>query len=333
MIRLAVIGTHWITDQFIEASHAVGAYCLTAVYSRDLVRAQEFAHKHNIRFCFDSLTDMAASSEIDAVYIASPNALHYSQAELFLNHKKHVICEKPLCSTLHEAEQLIQLAKQNQVVLFEALKTYWHPNYFQMKTFLPRLGKLRKAFFQYCQYSSCYPAYLAGENPNTFNPEFSNGSVMDIGVYCIAAAVALWGLPQKMSASACLLSSGVDAHGTIMMNYGDFDVTICHSKVSDSYLPSEIQGEAGALKIDHLSYCERLTYCTKNGIDKDISLHQHPNSLYYGAYIFAKLIHNNCIDHLGLRHTLNTSRILTEVRKQTGVCFPADQAVTFTNNK
>lgn len=325
MIRLAVIGTDWITDKFIKAAVASGAYCLTAVYSRNNKHAEAFARRYHMPLFFDSLTAMVQSKDIDAIYIASPNALHYAQAQLCLAHKKHVICEKPLCSNWEETEQLIQFAKQNHCVLLEAMKTYWQPNYYQIKMLLPRLGKLRKVFFQYCQFSSRYSAYLVGENPNTFNPEFSNGSVMDIGVYCIAAAAALWGMPINVKATATLLPSGVDAHGSILLSYGDFDVTICHSKVSDSYLASEIQGEAAALKIDHLSSCNRLIYCSSKGNEQDVSLLQHANSLFYEAQMFAKLIRTHQISHPGLQYTLNTARILTEVRRQTGVVFPADQ--------
>ena len=97
-----------------------------------------------------------------------------------------------------------------------------------------KIGKLRKVFFNYCQYSSRYQRYLDGENPNTFNPAFSNGSIMDIGFYCLASAVALFGEPKSVQATASLLASGVDAHGVVVMDYGDFSVTLQHSKVSDS---------------------------------------------------------------------------------------------------
>ncbi len=73
---------------------------------------------------------------------------------------------------------------------------------------------------------------------------------MDIGFYCTASAVALWGEPHGVTATASLLESGVDAHGVVVLDYGDFSVTLQHSKVSDSVLPSEIQGEDGSLVIE-----------------------------------------------------------------------------------
>lgn len=250
MIRFAVVGTNWITKQFVDAAHETGKYKLTAIYSRSLEQAQAFAKDYPVEHLFTSLDELAQSPDVDAVYIASPNSLHFPQTRLFLSHKKHVICEKPLASNLQEVEAAIALAKENNVVLFEAFKTASLPNFLLLKETLAKVGKLRKAFINYCQYSSRYQRYLDGENPNTFNPAFSNGSIMDIGFYCTASAVALWGEPRAVLATASLLDSGVDARGTVVLSYGDFDVTLHHSKVSDSAIPSEIQGEDGALVIE-----------------------------------------------------------------------------------
>lgn len=324
MIRFAVVGTNWITRQFVDAAHETGKYQLTAVYSRTLEQAQHFASDYPVEHLFTSLTALAQSDAVDAVYIASPNSLHAEQACLFLNHKKHVICEKPLASTLREAQAVIACARENQVVLFEAFKTASLPNFLALRQALPKVGRLRKALFNYCQYSSRYQRYLDGENPNTFNPAFSNGSIMDIGYYCLASAVALWGEPDAVIASACLLESGVDAHGTVVLRYGDADVTLLHSKVSDSTLPSEIQGEAGSLVIEKLSECQRLTFVPRGGRVQELTQGQHINTMLYEAETFAGLVSANQVEHPALEVSLITAKLLTEIRAQTGVVFPAD---------
>ncbi|GGD22525.1 Gfo/Idh/MocA family protein [Franconibacter pulveris 1160] len=324
MIRFAVVGTNWITRQFVDAAHETGKYQLTAVYSRTLEQAQHFASDYPVEHLFTSLTALAQSDAVDAVYIASPNSLHAEQACLFLNHKKHVICEKPLASTLREAQAVIACARENQVVLFEAFKTASLPNFLALRQALPKVGRLRKALFNYCQYSSRYQRYLDGENPNTFNPAFSNGSIMDIGYYCLASAVALWGEPDAVIASACLLESGVDAHGTVVLRYGDADVTLLHSKVSDSTLPSEIQGEAGSLVIEKLSECQRLTFVPRGGRVQELTQGQHINTMLYEAETFAGLVSANQVEHPALEVSLITAKLLTEIRVQTGVIFPAD---------
>lgn len=326
MIRFAIVGTNWITRQFIDAAHETGSMKLSAVYSRQQQQAEAFTADYPCPLIFTSLDALAACPDIDAVYIASPNALHCEQAILFMSHGKHVICEKPMASTLLEAEAMIACARQHQVVLFEAFKTASLPTFLQLQKTLPQLGKLRKALINYCQYSSRYQRYLDGENPNTFNPRWSNGSVMDIGFYCLAAAVTLWGEPQQVKAQASLLESGVDAHGVVVLSYGDFDVTLLHSKVSDSYIPSEIQGEAGALVIEKISECQQLRFIPRGGESQNLTQPQHINTMLYEAQTFAQLVEQRQVEHPALAISRITAKLLTEIRRQTGVVFPADQA-------
>lgn len=324
MIRFAVVGTNWITRQFVDAAHESGKYTLCAVYSRTLEQAQEFAKEYPVKHVFTSLEQMAACEDIDAVYIASPNSLHAMQSQLFLRHKKHVICEKPLASNLREAEATIACAKEHGVVLFEAFKTASLPNFQVLQQAMPRLGKIRKVLLNYCQYSSRYQRYLDGENPNTFNPAFSNGSIMDIGFYSLASAIALLGEPYRVKACATLLESGVDAHGTVLMDYGDFDVTLLHSKVSDSVLPSEIQGESGSLVITKISECQEVTFYPRGGSAQNLSVPQHINSMLYEAETFADLVERQAVTHPALTLSRAIARWQTEIRAQTGVRFPAD---------
>ncbi len=91
MLRLATIGTSWITGAFIDGAKLSGKFTLTAVYSRDAERGAAFALKHGAPKVFTDLAELAASPDVDAVYIASPNSLHYEQAKLLLDNQKHVL--------------------------------------------------------------------------------------------------------------------------------------------------------------------------------------------------------------------------------------------------
>ncbi|VDA26792.1 1,5-anhydro-D-fructose reductase [Klebsiella pneumoniae] len=188
MIRFAVVGTNWITKQFVDAAHETGNINLPPSTPAASNRRKPSPKTIRSSICLPRSMNWHRAPDVDAVYIASPNSLHFPQTRLFLSHKKHVICEKPLASNLQEVEAAIALAKENNVVLFEAFKTASLPNFLLLKETLAKVGKLRKAFINYCQYSSRYQRYLDGENPNTFNPAFSNGSIMDIGFYCPASA-------------------------------------------------------------------------------------------------------------------------------------------------
>ncbi|MGF1682925.1 Gfo/Idh/MocA family protein [Photobacterium minamisatsumaniensis] len=324
MIRFGVIGTNWITEQYIRAALSTGKYVLTAVYSRSLEKAQDFASKYNDVICFDSLDEMAGSDLIDAVYIASPNSLHAPQAMKFIKQKKHIIGEKPLASNIAEVQDLIFEAQTQNVVLFEAMKAVYTPNFNALKTALAKVGKIRKVYFSYCQYSSRYQKYLDGENPNTFNPEFSNGSLMDIGIYPLSAAIALFGEPNSMTAQGTLLESGVDAHGTLVLHYKGYDVTIAHSKVSDGVIPSEIQGEQGTLTIHFISEFQGIHLHRRGEPTVELTVPQDENAMRYEAEEFVRLIENNDVSHTALVRSQIVSSIITQAREMIGVRYPAD---------
>ncbi|WP_164996847.1 Gfo/Idh/MocA family protein [Vibrio anguillarum] len=324
MIRLAVIGTNWITDQFIEGALKTGEFQLVAVYSRSLDRAKQFAGKYDAPALFTDLKSLGESDNVDAVYIASPNVLHGPQSIQMMQAGKHVICEKPLASDFSLAQQMYQVAKQHGVVLFEAFITPHLPNFSVLKQELSQIGAIRKAVLSYCQYSSRYPKYLKGEMPNTFLPEFSNGSIMDIGYYCLGSAIELFGEPKSVQAQAHLLETGVDGNGSVILGYDGFDVLLMHSKTSDSYLPSEIQGEEAALHVEMISTCNRITRINRSGQTQDLSIEQHANRMFYEAQKFADQIQNKTIDEQCKLRSLTVSKLLTEIRRQTGVIFPTD---------
>lgn len=324
MIKFAVIGTHWISEKFVDAAHSTDRYQLRAVYSRHIETAQQFYPNLPAQAYFDDLDALAKHPDIDAVYIASPNSLHCEQACLMMEHGKHVICEKPLASNVHQATKMFEVAHANNVILFEAFKTEFLPNFIQLKRDIATLGKLQRVHFNYCQYSSRYQQYLNGENPNTFNPVFSNGSIMDIGYYCVAAAVSLFGLPLNIRASAHLLDSGVDAHGCVVLEYAHIEVVINHSKVCQGYAPSEILGELGAIIMPLFSECTGYQLHYRHGESREVALEQQENSMSYQAISFAEQIKHGAISADIQQRSQDVCAILTEIRRQTGVIFPAD---------
>ncbi|MBS2970824.1 Gfo/Idh/MocA family oxidoreductase [Metabacillus sp. KIGAM252] len=327
MIRFGVIGTNWITEKFLDAAAQTGELELTAVYSRTEDRASQFAEKHGARHTYTNLEKFAASKEFDAVYIASPNSLHAEQAILCINHGKHVLCEKPIASNAAEMKKMIEAARANEVLLMEAMKTTLLPNFTSIKKNLDKIGKIRRYVASYCQYSSRYDAYKEGKILNAFKPEFSNGSMMDIGIYCIAPMVALFGKPNSIQATAHLLESGVDGEGSILFQYEEHDAIVMFSKITDSYIPSEIQGEAGSIVIEKFSTMENVRIQFRTGESEDISVEQNENSMYGEAKEFSALIREGKLESSinTFENSLTVLEIMDEARRQIGLVYPADE--------
>lgn len=175
---------------------------LSAVYSRTMEKGKEFAAKYGVDKVYDNYEELAKDPEIDAGLCGSPTYCHFKHTRMMLNHKKHVLCEKPVASNLTELELMIQAAKENQVVFMEAMKSVHTPGFKAMKEHLSKIGTVRRATIQYCQYSSRYDKFKNGIIENAFKPELSNGAIMDIGVYCVHFLAALFGMPEKILADA-----------------------------------------------------------------------------------------------------------------------------------
>ncbi|WP_053360506.1 Gfo/Idh/MocA family oxidoreductase [Bacillus sp. FJAT-27251] len=326
MIRFGIVGTNWITKQFIEAAKQHPDFTLEAVYSRTEEKAREFAGEYGVERIFTSLEQMAQSSEIDAVYIASPNSFHARQAVTFLENQKHVLCEKPLASNAAEVRQMTSAAKKHGVVLMEAMKSTLVPNFRVIADHLSMIGKVRRYFASYCQYSSRYDAYKEGNVLNAFKPEFSNGSLMDIGTYCVYPLVALFGRPERIQASGIILETGVDGEGSILLGYKDMEAVVMFSKITDSSLPFEIQGENGNISADKVNVPEQVTLTIRGKAPEDLTQQQNRKPLFYEVEEFMSLIKNNQLESRVNSHenSLLTMEIIDECRRQMGVVYPAD---------
>lgn len=327
MIRLGVIGTNWITERFLEAAHQTGKLQLTAVYSRTEEKAKQFAGKYAVDTTFTRLSAFFESDAYDAVYIASPTALHAEQAIKAMTHKKHVLVEKPMASNVREVEKMLAVAEKEGVVLMEAMKTTHLPNFTLVKALIEDIKPVRRIIANFCQYSSRYDRYKAGEVLNAFKPELSNGSLMDIGIYTIYPIIQLLGKPTTIQASAVMLDSGVDGSGTVLLHYDTCEANLIFSKITNSALPSEIQGENGSIVIEKWSDMLGIHLVDKAGNKTECSKEQLTNSMYYEAMHFAELIEKDQTesDINTFDTSLWTMKVLDEARRQVGVVFPADE--------
>ena len=141
-MKIGTIGTGFIVDTFMEAVDIVDNVDVTAVYSRTQEKASEFANKYNIEKTYTSIEDMLKDDEIDTIYVASPNSLHYTYSLQALQAKKNVICEKPFTSNVKELDHLIMEAKQQNVFLWEAITNIYTPNLNIVKDSLKEVGEV-----------------------------------------------------------------------------------------------------------------------------------------------------------------------------------------------
>ena len=338
-IKFAVIGTSKITKMFLAAAKQDERFHLQAVYSRNMQTAQIFAKEHQADMFFDDLSDLANCLDIDAVYVASPNSYHAQQAIQMMEAGKHVLCEKPIAVNTTEFDKMIVTAKKNNVCLMEAMLSSFVPNFLVIKNSINKVGHLRKFIASFCQYSSRYPAYLKGEKPNTFNLAFANGSLVDIGIYPLYAAISLFGKPDKIQSQCTKLSSGVDGCGDVLLSYdqlsdkrlnngksSQLQAVISHSKVSSGENVGELQGELGRIVWQHSSEFNQVKLVMNSGEEQLLSTKQNNNKMVYECQHFLDLITDKCIESPvnTWQLSLYVLNVLEQVRNQQSIVYPND---------
>lgn len=327
-MKLGIMGTNWITDSFIEGAINSGEWNLTAVYSRTEEKARAFGEKYGDLTYFTDIEEMGKSDALDAVYIASPNALHYQHAVSLLKNKKHVIVEKPIFSTVAELEHAHQIARENNVFLFEAARHIQEPNFKRLQENIEKVGTIHGATLAYMKYSSRYDQVLNGEEPNIFSLKFSGGSIVDLGVYPLYSAITLFGEPIKATYFATKLPTGVDGLGPIILEYPTFNITIIQGKNSQSFLPSEIYGQKGTLIVDPLTGIEKITFydnATKE--ETELAGSVVANDMQFEAAEFARIIEQSDRDTYEYLADLSLKvlRVSNELRHQNDIWFDAEK--------
>ena len=258
-MNLGILGTGSIARTMAAEFAKVPAFHCAAVCSRQKATGEALARPFGIPKVYTDLDAMLADPDIDLIYIATPNSLHYAQAKAALLAGKNVLCEKPFVPTVAEADELISLARERHLFLFEAITTAHHPNYALVKEHLPDIGPLRIASCTFCQYSSRYDALLSGQVPPVFDPACCGGALMDLNLYNVHFVVGLFGEPMSVSYHPNLYRNGIDTSGILLLGYPDFHCQCTGAK--DCAAPGSVQlvGEKGRILIEPgSSNCKKL---------------------------------------------------------------------------
>ncbi|MGO2547239.1 Gfo/Idh/MocA family protein [Mammaliicoccus vitulinus] len=322
-MKFGFIGTNWISDKLIENGNEVEGFEPYAVYSRTDERANYYKEKHQLSEVFTDLEKFCKSPNFEAVYIASPNAFHYEQAELAIKNNKHVLIEKPATINQAQFEKLSKLAYEYNVTVMEAMKSTLLAPFVEFTNAHVDIGEIRYADFHYHQYSSRYDNYKNGIIENAFKPELGNGALMDLGVYTIAPIIHLFGMPNSVKANGFKLDTGADGQGNAILDFHTFQATISYSKICDRVSPSEIIGENGYVLIDKISAPSNIKVFNKDGqlikeFNGETTFTMKEEVIEFINCVEEKKVESSINTH---KRTLDTIKVLDEIRKQIGVQF------------
>src|ERR1700674_267824 len=259
MINFGIIGFGRHAAKRLMPGFALARNCLvTALSRRDQTKAQESARQFDIPLAFDSAEKLCRSPQVDAVFVATPNACHLQDVLIAAACGKPILCEKPMAIDAKECRQMVEAARHAKVLLGVAQVFRFEDStaWFREQVAARNIGKLVFA-------RSEFSFRVDRSHPRTWinDPAIAGGGpVADVGVHCIDAlrfilqdevrrvsALEIAGRPGNVEAGAALLLEF--SRGTL--------ATVMVSFRAEYRTPLELVGESGVLRAENALTVDR----------------------------------------------------------------------------
>lgn len=326
-MRIGTVGSGQIVHSLLDGVRVTDGVHCEAVYSRNEQTGKALADQYGVSKVYTQLRELMEDGQVDCIYIASPNSLHYEQTKMALEYGKNVICEKPFTTTREKAAELISMAKEKGLFLFDAVPPSFLPNFSAVREALPKIGRLRLVMSNYSQYSSRYDSLLKGEITNIFSREYAGGCLQDIGFYNLYFNVAMFGKPEKTAYYPNLYPGQVDTSGVLVLQYDGFVSSNVGAKDTWGVNFVQIEGEKGYIYVkDGSNALTEVRVVTRSG--EEVINRQEPISRWQYevrqiAEIVAQKDYAQCYRRLDV--TLDVMEILENTRKSAGIYFAGEK--------
>lgn len=313
-MKIAIAGSGKIVPTFTDAASKVSDIEICAIYCREksIDKGRKIAEECNFTKVYTDYDKMLQDNEIEFIYIALPNSLHFEFAKKALESGKNVICEKPFTLCKDEAQKLMDIAVSKKLFIFEAITTIHMPNYKLIKENLKKIAPIKIVSCNFTQYSSRYDNYLKKIVAPAFDPECGGGALTDLNIYNIHFVCGLFGRPQDIIYLANHGFNGVDTSGITLMKYDGFSGTLIAAKDSCGENISYIEGEKGYIKmIGNPNRVDKIEIHIKDNESKEYNLQTSTNRMTYELEEFNNIYKNKDYEALKelMQHTLNVVEV------------------------
>ncbi|HBR1526334.1 TPA: Gfo/Idh/MocA family oxidoreductase [Klebsiella pneumoniae] len=248
-MKLGILGTGMIVKDvlsFINDIHFESISILGTESTRDeTLKLVTQCNNGFAYFDYDELLE----SDVDTIYVALPNHLHYTFALKALHKGKHVIIEKPIVLRAQELEKLSAIAYEKKLILLEAMNIHYLNSYNSLRKDIKKLGDIKLVSLNYSQLSSRYEDFKNNVIHPAFDARKGGGALMDINIYNLHFIVGLFGMPVTVNYEANVVR-GVDVSGMLFLDYGDKKVVCIGAKDCHAPTFSSIQGEHGCILLN-----------------------------------------------------------------------------------
>lgn len=321
VLKVGIMGTGRIASVLAETMVQMPEICLYGAASRSLEKAEDFAARFSIKKAYGSYEELAADSEVQLIYIATPHSEHSSNARLCLEHGKHVLCEKSFAANYSQAKEMIDLAQEKNLMITEAMWVRYMPMADTLKEVLAS-GIIGEPMTL-----TANLAYLVSDKHRIVAPELAGGALLDVGVYTLNFASLVFGDEiTDITSSVIKTETGVDAQNSITLLYPGGKMAVLNSSIQVlSDRQGIIYGTKGFLVVENINNFESIS--VYNTDRKLVGSYQRPEQIT--GYEYQVLASKAAIDQgetqcpqMPHQTTLQVMKVMDELRKQWGIRYP-----------
>lgn len=294
-----------------------GNHEITAVYSRNISKAKDFAQKYNAKV-YLTFDEMLEAGEFDGVYIATPHTSHLEYSVKTMQAGKPVLCEKPVGVSAEEVDLMLKASDDNSVYFCEAMWTWFSDVALAVKKWIDekRIGDIKSVHINYA-----FPGLMMSKNSRVLTPETAGGALLDVGIYPITYCYRLFGYPKTIKCNGTI-KNGIDVEETVILGYDGFDCTL-EMSLSKLKEGCKIMGANGEINIP-MFHMARLAMLKADG--KKESFRGKTDYLTEFSRA-AQEIKKGYTDSLYVPHraTKDCMLIMDECRKQMNLVYPFEK--------
>lgn len=326
-MKLGIIGTGMIVQEFLPELTRIEGLEVKALLStpRSKEKAEQLAAEYSVPAVVTCFEDLACQ-DIDTVYIAVPNHLHYRYAMKVLEAGFHVIVEKPMAASDWQAESMASLARRKGRCLLEAVTVSTLPGFEKIREWLPEIGQVKSVSCQYLQYSRRYDTFCRDEILPVFDPAKAGGALMDLNTYNLHYVLNLFGKPRVFRYYATV-EHGIDTGGTLVLSYPGFQAVCMAAKTCIGSNHCVVAGTKGTITTSQAANTIGSVMLELRNGQRETFEPAEEARVIPEFRRFMEIIdgHNQQAAEDWLAVSLAVSGIQTESRRQNDIVFPADE--------
>lgn len=325
-MKWGILATGTIAAKFAETVNRMeDTQMLAACASRTMEKAEAFREQYGIGRAYGSYEAMMQDPEVEAVYIATPNNLHYENCRMCLNAGKHVLCEKPFTVTRQEGERLFALAEEKGLFIMEA---FWI-------RFLPALSAMREminsgVIGDVVWARSDYGFVAKGARKDRkFDASLAGGALLDIGIYNLGFMRMVMGdAPVESFDSQYHINEyGTDDFSTILLRYaGRKSACVTTSIGIPMAREAVVYGTKGSIALDDFQHAERLHIRSADGTCRTLDFPEEINGFEYQIREAERCVQagKTTSDILKKQDTLEILELMERIRASWGMRFACE---------